>query len=510
MELDKRDVSILLSSALLVFVGQIVYSVSQLVERIVIARLLTPDAYGEVDIGLALLTFSTTIALIGLQSGVPRYMSRFDDEANTRGAWLTGLLIAGATSIPIALVLFFNAELVAATFFERPESTHLLLLFVACIPFSVGFQVAISGIQGQENTIYRTYAHDLLFPGFRLFLLVGLLYTGFGILAAGIAYLVATIVAFVVAHVLLNRLIPLIGTFKLHAREMLFFSIPLVFATLLSRLLTRTDTLMLGYFRSSYEVGLYGAAYPLASGMLLVLSSFGFMFLPLASRLDANDKRSEIDAIYKLTTKWIYIVTFPLFLTFVVFSSDVLAVIFGGEYAQAGFALSILAVGFFTSAAFGRNRETISALGFTTWVFIANALAFVVNVVLNLLLIPRYGIAGAAVTSALSFIVLNGTVYVILKWRFDISPFSRWTVRTFMLLPLLLFPPAIALSAWVSLSVVTLPVFLVIVGLASLGVVFLTGCLQPEDELPLEILEERFGISVPLVRRFVPEPEPGR
>lgn len=501
----EKDLSLLLSSATLIMAGQVFVSGSQLLERVVIARFLTPDAYGEVSMGLALFTFGYTIALLGFQQGVPRYMSRFHDDVRVRGVWATGLLVTSVASLVVAALFAFNTEWVARLLFEREASRQLLALFAVCIPLYVLYRVAIEGIRGKEVTIYKTYVSDLLYPATRLALLVGLLSVGYGIVAAGLAYLGAIVVAVVGSHLLLNRLVPLVGSVELRAREMLLFSLPLVFATLASRLLTQTDTLMLGYFRPSYEVGLYSAAYPLAGGMLLIMYSFGFLYLPMASRLDAGNRRDELDEIYKLTSKWIFVVTFPLFLAFVVFADDVLAIFFGETYAEAWLALVFVSIGFFTSASLGRNRETISALGYTKYVMYANVLAFGLNFGLNLLLIPIFGFVGAAVTSAISYVALNGFVYYVLKAKFSITPFSRWTVKTYTIVPVCLFPPAILLSRVVTLSLLTLPVFLVLAGLATLAVVSVSGCLQPEDAVPIELIEDRLDVTLPYVHRFIPE-----
>lgn len=505
MFVDENDLSKLVSSASLVFFGGILQSLSKLLERILVARRLSPSVYGDVSIGIALLTFGVTLSLIGYNQGIPRFIARYNNDADVRGTWLTGLLIAGSLSLVLATVTVMNVELLANALVEEAASDRLLILFAMAIPFVVGFRVGIGGIRGLEKTIYRTYARDLFYSGSRLILLLILLSFGYGATAAGYAYVVSAAAAFVFAHVLLYKLVPLVGEFSTHAREMTKFSLPLVVSTVLAMLLTQTDTLMLGYFRSSYEVGLYGAAYPLANGMLIVLHSFGYLYLPLTSRLDADDRRSEIDSIYKLTSKWIFIVTFPAFLALTAFSSDILTIVFGAKYRDAGLALTILSVGFFTSAAAGRNRETLSAIGYTQYILGANAVAFFFNIAMNLVLIPHYGHVGAAVASASSYVALNITIYVILQSQFDISPFSRWSVRTFMVLPTVLFPPTYALSTVLDLTAATLVVFLVVAGLLAVYLVTFTGCLQPEDRVPLQLFEESLGVSVPLVDQYLPD-----
>lgn len=507
-ETDREsELSSLLSSASLVFVGAAFASMATLVERVVIGRALSVDAYGDVSIGLAVMTLTVTLSLFGLSQGVPRYMSRFDREASVRGAWATGLVISLLLATLSAAVLYVAADRIAAALLDGVDSVGLLRLFVLAVPLVVGFKIGVGGIRGHENTIYKTYVSDLLYPITRLVLLAAMLSAGVGIYAAGYAYIVAAALAFVAAHFFLNRLVPLAGELETHGREMVAFSAPLVISSVLSMLLTRTDTMMLGYFESSRQVGLYSAAFPLANGMLVVLSSFGFLYLPLASRLDASGERDEIDAIYKLTTKWIFVVTFPAFLAFLLFPGDVLAIFFGDRYATAALALSILSVGFFTNAAGGRNRETLSALGYTKFIMLSNSLTFALNVALNLALIPRFGYLGAAVASAASYVTLNVSIYAVLRLKFSISPFSTWSVRTFALLPLLVIPPTWLLARWVSLTAVTLPIFLVVAGLVSIAVVALTGCLQPGDEIALEFVESIVGRRIDVVRRYLPTDE---
>jgi O-antigen/teichoic acid export membrane protein len=337
-----------------------------------------------------------------------------------------------------------------------------------------------------------------------MIVLAGLLFAGFGAVAAGYAYLIALVVALVVTHLLLDRLISLVGSFRIHAREMVRFSLPLILATIVATLLTRTDTLMIAYFRSSREVGLYTAAFPLALGLSVVLSAFGFLYLPLVSRLDADDRHGEINAVYQLTSKWIYIISFPGFLAFVIFSGDILSIFFGDEYARASSALSILSIGFLANAAVGRSTDTLSAFGATKWILVSNIAAFGINFATNLVLIPRYGFTGAAVTSAVSYVALNVFVYTVLKRFFDITPFSSESIRTFVVLPLALLPLGFLLSRQASLTILTLPVFLVVTGLITVVLVSVTGCLQPNDEIPLKLVENRLGVTIPFIRRYIP------
>jgi O-antigen/teichoic acid export membrane protein len=448
---------------------------------------------------------TTTFALLGLNQGITHFMSKFDNTVEERGAVMTGLLVALGTTIFATVVLLVGAEWLATLLFDPGTPADLMILFVLAVPFVVLMQICIGGIRGRENTRYKIYAENLVYPGLRLGLIAGLLSLGYGIQAAGYAYLAAAAISAVFAFYMLHRLLPLVGEFSLHTKAMLTFSTPLVLSSLLSVVFSQTDTLMIGYFHPSEEAGFYSAAYPLANGLSLILGSFGFMYLPIATRLDTGDKHEEVDAVYKLTTKWIYILTFPLFLTLAFFSEDVLRVVFGPEYAVAGLTMTILTVGYFTHAATGRSKETFSALGLTKYVLIVNLISFGLNFVLNLLLIPEFARVGAAVGSATAYILGNAITLYILDRNFGISPFSRWSVRSFVALPVVMFPITFFVARTVEASFLVLAVFGLSASVLTVVIVMLVGGLQPEDRIPLDAIEGSLGITIPYVRRYIPD-----
>jgi len=503
MSVDKSDLSTLLSSSTLMIAGMAITSASTLVERIVVARLFSLDLYGQVTIGLAIMSITTGIAMAGLNDGVPRFISRYEDEMDIRGVWITGIGLSVVIATAFAAFLYLNIELVVQYLFDDADAIGLVRLFVLAIPISVGFRVGLSALRGMENTRYKIYAGDLVYPVLRISLIVAFVTLGGSILSVGYAYVAAAVVALLATHLLLSRLVSLVGPFELHVRALLTFSAPLVVSTILATLLTRTDMIMLGFFKSSSEAGLYSATYSLATGLLIVVSSFGYLYLPLTSRLDADGERGAITDVYRITTKWGFVVSFPAFVVFLAFPGDVLAIVFREEFRAGAIGLVILAVGFFSNAALGRNRETLAALGSTKQIMASNVIALALNVVLNLVLIPPYGLAGAAVASTVSYVGRNVVINLVLAVEYDITPLSTHTVRTYVLLPVVLLPPTLAVAQYVTVSMVLLPVILAVLGLATLLIVAASGSVQPADLVVVEFVEDVLGVRIPYVRRFV-------
>ncbi|MFB9804718.1 oligosaccharide flippase family protein [Haladaptatus pallidirubidus] len=224
---DSNDhLSNLLSSSVLIVLGVVVASVGRLVERIVIAQQFSPELYGEVSIAFAIMTVGTTISLVGLNDGIPRFVSRFEDERDVRGVWMLGLVVSLAVSIVVSAGLLINVDTITGTLFETAVSRELVRLFILTIPVSVGLTVGVSALRGMENTRYKLYTKDFLHPCLRIGLLVFLLGTGFDLLAVGYAYFVATLGTLIVVYLLSNRLVRLVGPIRTHGRELLTYSAP--------------------------------------------------------------------------------------------------------------------------------------------------------------------------------------------------------------------------------------------------------------------------------------------
>lgn len=97
------------------------------------------------------------------------------------------------------------------------------------------------------------------------------------------------------------------------AKKAHYFLYPSPFNRNPSYVMNWTDTLMLGYYKSSEVVGIYNAASPLARLLPIFLNSAGFIYMPIASSLYAQGKLREMGRVYQILTKWVFLLTLPIF-----------------------------------------------------------------------------------------------------------------------------------------------------------------------------------------------------
>jgi O-antigen/teichoic acid export membrane protein len=166
---------------------------------------------------------------------------------------------------------------------------------------------------------------------------------------------------------------------------------------------------------TDFEVGLYNAALPTAALILLPHRAIGSLALSSFSELKERDSKS-IQASMQTATRWVFSFVFPTFLILLLFSEQALLILFGSQYGAASAALSVLAIGYLFDALAGRVGSFLQSEGYTQYILYNNIASLVLNLALNIVLIPVYGIIGAAIATASSYALTNMLMFLE-AWR---------------------------------------------------------------------------------------------
>jgi O-antigen/teichoic acid export membrane protein len=185
-------------------------------------------------------------------------------------------------------------------------------------------------------------------------------------------------------------------TISVPARELFSFTVPLLSSDLVFVLMTASSALLLGYFRDPNEVASFRAVQPSAMLNQFVLQSFTLLFTPMASRMFARDDHAGVNHLYWQTAIWISVLSFPIFAMTFSLAHPITVLLYGQNYEDSAIILALLSFGYYFGAALGFNGLTLKVYGKLRFIVGINILAAVVNVAVNLLLIPRYGAFGAA------------------------------------------------------------------------------------------------------------------
>lgn len=302
------------------------------------------------------------------------------------------------------------------------------------------------------------------------------------------------------------------------SKEVVFFGISTAFVVALSALLQYLDVLMLGYFNfPKSQIAIYSIAVGLANLLLIFPTSISSVFLPLISELYGKEKFDEMKKITSTTINWTILSTIPIVILFCIFGKELLSSLYGFEYQGGDAVLILFSLGLFIKSVFLIYSSIIVATRKIKSQLIIAVFSAFVNIILNFLLIPQYGIFGASIATGFSLLVyslvtfteaktlfsfkfpnLYGPVLCILLLIFlgkffasdSISTFSSYLLNSISSI-LSFLPYSDKISAFVFLAV--------LFGLCSLVYLFLLTLLKPFSSDDLLLLEKtliRFNAPV--------------
>ncbi|MBP2029950.1 O-antigen/teichoic acid export membrane protein [Methanohalophilus levihalophilus] len=480
------------------------------ISRMLIAQFLGPDGYGLISLGYSVMMISATISLMGLSTGVQRYIAYYSgkgDERRLKGTIVSSLKIIVPMSIFSMGVVLVGSDWISSNIFHEDNLKPVLIVFSIGIPFWTLSTFFNSIYIGFHQIKYQVYTMYLFKDSAKLLMILILLLLGYDVLGAAIGWIIAVIGMTILSFYFLTKkvLSPSIEKVKAISvdKELYYFSFPLIFAGLASLITGWTDTFMLGYFATSSEVGIYNAALPTSQLLRMVLSPIGQILFPVLATLYAERKLRHLGNIYSIVTKWIFSIVFPGFLLMVLFSNDILAILFGEAYVSGANALAILAFGVFISATVGPAQQIITVYGKTKTIMWGSSFTAIINIILNFLLIPLYGVSGAAIATSIS-ITLVSIFHLIFAYRIGgTHPFRNSFIKPFVSA---LFAIIIVFEVSQRLnqsSFVALIFGTILFGIVYLLLIYLTKGFEEEDLMLLSDLNEKLNIKASWITKAI-------
>ncbi|MBS3095419.1 polysaccharide biosynthesis C-terminal domain-containing protein [Candidatus Woesearchaeota archaeon] len=262
-----------------------------------------------------------------------------------------------------------------------------------------------------------------------------------------------------------------------------------------------TDTLLLGYFKTPVEVGIYSAAMPTAQLLFIFPNALMVIFLPVISGMQ-DFKSPEFATVFRIVTKWIFLVNIIPLALFIIYPRQILSIVFGNAYSSGDASLVILSMGFFISHLALSSNNVLLALGKTKLVFMNNFIGSIANLVLNILLIPKYGIIGASVATSFSFVLMSLLMFAE-SWHFTkIMPFNLNILKSVfsIIISLLLVNYLVGRYSISNISSIILASVLLLLLYAIF--LFVTKALEKEDYYILNNIYKKMGIKIGIIDDF--------
>jgi O-antigen/teichoic acid export membrane protein len=439
---DFPEILVIAKGAGTVFFGTIIGSVLKYVFDLIIARNLGSELFGLFFLGLAVFRILESISTVGLHNGILRYVALFKGENDIRR--LKGMVLIATKTVMIVgvclgLLIFAFSNIFAVSVFNKAELSKVLKCFAIGVPFSALTIIFIYATQGFKIMQYKILVREIFEPISRIILALFAFLLGWKLFGIIFIFVASIIFGTMLSFHYLRRVFPEIlirNTKPVYEQKKLFkFSSPLFFAGVLNIMIVWVNILMVGYFLTKEDVGVFSAAHRTALLTQVVLLSFNSIFAPIISDLYNRNEYIKLENLFKITAKWTFSISFPMILLVAFFSKQILYV-FGEGFVRGASCLIVLAAGYLASNLVGSAEYVLMMTGKSIINFANSLVLLIMIVILNMFLIPEYGIIGAALSALFSFLLINMVrlieVYLILRihpYRIDyLKPLIAGTI----------------------------------------------------------------------------------
>lgn len=388
---------------------------------VILARHLGPEGYGVYTFVLALVSLMAIPAQLGLPTLLVRETAKAQVNAQwgvMRGLWRWSTLAVGGISLLLALVALVMGNVLS----DRFSSTQLTTFAfgIVLIPLVALGNLRGAALRGLRRVVMGQLPEFVLRPGILIVLvLAAAIYFSPDSLSPAHAmglHVMAAALSFIIGAIMLWRVRPrgLVANPQPEyaARGWLAAAFPLALASGMQLINQNADIIMLGLFRSAEEVGIYKVVVTGAALVAFGLQAITMAISPHFARLHAQGDMARLQRLVTLSARAILLFALPIMLILVFFGDVVLGYIFGRGYVSGQKPLAILAIGQLVNAAMGSVGMLLTMTGHERDTARSVAIAAIVNVVLNLVLIPIFGITGAALAGAITL-----TVWNMVMWR---------------------------------------------------------------------------------------------
>lgn len=386
-----------LSSGVLLTSG--LAAVLLLATTVLTARAFGPVGRGELSLATQFLMLAASLGSLGLGVAATYHAAR--------GGWPRGLAFGNSVVIGLSLgagilVLCGSVVGLGGTTFRGLPATDLLLASLA-----VPFLLAVANIQ----SVYQGYRDFRAFNGITLaqaalpLLLIGIAISlGGGVRAAITATVVAVVLLFAASIGYARRSTPISwGIDSAYVRALASYGLRVHPANVLGYLGYRLDVFLVDGFKGAAAVGLYGAGVVIAEGLWMPSQAVSTALFPTIAAADTESRRRSITPLATRNTLWLTgIVGAIVFIA----ADPIVDLLYSSRFSASAGVVRILVPGIVFFAAARVVTNDIAARGRPLVNSIVGAGSVLFNVALNVVLIPRAGIDGAAWASTGSYSLL--------------------------------------------------------------------------------------------------------
>ncbi len=398
--------------------------------QVILARILGAGGLGEVLLALSVVNISAMLAKFGMEGAMMRFIPLYiekGDQARLKGTIYFVLKFCLMLSIFFVFLVWLSSRFISIDIFHSRGLLKLLPIAAIALPANVLYDVTGGILRGYKETFRALLPQFLISPFLRVVIFLLLSIKGGTPFYAITAFVAGEITAMFFSIKFLSGKISRIRTARRESeyRKVLDVAFTMIFTGVSLFLFTQADIWIVGIFSSTQSVGIYGVAVRLVTLVAFSLGAFSTIIPPIMSSVHTSGDTKELKKVVRESTRWILSTAMPIILILALEGNLILRYFFGDEFVSGYIALLILSAGQLINAGSGLAGYLLQMTGGHRSLMKITIFWGILNVLLNIALVPHLGIVGAAVSTSFCLAMVNITAVFTVYRRLSVYTLAK-------------------------------------------------------------------------------------
>lgn len=381
------------------------------------ARYFQPEKYGIFEALNTVFLIAMVFAVVGIPSGISRYIPVYKNS-NKPGllkGYLKFIFITPLFfSILTAIILFLFAPKITEFFNFNAEFSSYLRLVALLIPLKALSQIIRKIFVAEKKIFIKSLSNDFLENIILLSGIFAIIFWKLDFIWLIYFFVTSILATFIFDVIFYLRKVKFEAGQKeeRQTKEWLKFSLPLFFTGIFAFILQWIDNIVVGKAMDAYALGIYSIAFSLGAFIVFFQNIFVNIFGPLVAEKHVLGEKVKISQLFKKAASWELGMGFFTFIFFLIEGKNILHILYGQEYEVGYYSLIVISLGFLFYVSIGLNESLLILHKQTKFIFKISVFCALVNLLLNIFLVGKIGILGAALSSAFSFSLIGLLAYL--------------------------------------------------------------------------------------------------
>jgi O-antigen/teichoic acid export membrane protein len=347
---------------------------------------------------------------LGFASSIVRFLPVKGKREIVQGI-ITALSVTLVTGAVVSLIFFLSSNYLAANFLKE-ESAALIIEIASPLIVLEALNVMASNSFRIFGQIKRYAIVSLLQTSLEIGLIAFFVLSGHGLMGAVISLLITRcIILLVMLHLIISYAGFAAPDFSL-LRPFLVFGLPLIPTVIFELVVALSDRYVIGFFRGIASVGIYSAAYSIGGIISMFWSYIAYILGPTVFNLYDSNKIGEVKTYLSYSWKYLMMLSIPSAFGLSALAKPLLTSLTTPEFVSTGqFVVPLVALSMIFYGVQGIFGEVIQMSKHTKIFAIAFGTGAGLNLGLNVLFVPRWGVIAAAIVALIAYVLVAGIIY---------------------------------------------------------------------------------------------------